>query len=83
MNAPVIGRKPAWWLLYTDAVALVALIGVIEVAVVGEATRLMLEMVTVIVTFVFDAGVATCQSRPDRARGGARDTPGVVGDRAG
>ena len=51
MNAPVIGRKPAWWLLYTDAAALAALIGLIEVAVGGEPARLMLEMGTVIVTF--------------------------------
>jgi hypothetical protein len=51
MNAPVIGRKPAWWLLCTDAAALAGLIGLIEVDVVGEAARLMLEMATVIVTF--------------------------------
>ena len=51
MNAPVIGRKPTWWLLYADAAALVTLIALIEVAVVGEAARLILEIGTVIATF--------------------------------
>ena len=51
MNASVIGRKPAWWLLYTDAAVLAALIGLIEVDVAGEVARLMFEMATVVVTF--------------------------------
>jgi hypothetical protein len=51
MNAPVIGKKPAWWLLYLDGAALVALVALLEVSVAAEAPRLMLEIGVVIGMF--------------------------------
>jgi len=44
MNSHSIEKKPTWWLLYTNGAALVALVGLLEISVAGEAARLVLEL---------------------------------------
>src|SRR2546425_4952964 len=52
MSSHSIERKPTWWLLYTNGAALVALVGLLEVSMAGEAARLVLELGAVVAMFV-------------------------------
>src|SRR3989442_14706070 len=52
MSSHSIARKPTWWLLYTNGAALVALVGLLEVSMAGEAARLDLELGAVVAMFV-------------------------------
>jgi hypothetical protein len=44
-------RKPTWWLLYTIAALLTALVALIEISVRGAAARLTLELIAVVALF--------------------------------
>jgi hypothetical protein len=64
MNSDSIEKKPTWWLLYTNGAALVALVGLLEISVEGEAARLMLELGAVVAMFV----LLLCWLRVNRGR---------------
>ena len=64
MSSHSIERKPTWWLLYTNGAALVALVGLLEVSMAGEAARLVLELGAVVAMFV----LMLCWLRVNRGR---------------
>src|SRR3989441_8581203 len=64
MSSHSIERKPTWWLLYTNGAALVALVGLLEVSMAGEAARLVLELGAVVLGFV----LMLCWLRVNRGR---------------
>src|SRR3989442_9120742 len=64
MSSHSIARKPTWWLLYTNGAALVALVGLLEVSMAGEAARLVLELGAVVAMFV----LMLCWLRVNRGR---------------
>src|SRR3989442_8939728 len=64
MSSHSIERKPTWWLLYTNGAALVALVGLLEISVAGEAARLVLELGAAVAMFV----LMLCWLRVNRGR---------------
>jgi hypothetical protein len=64
MDSHPLEKKPTWWLLYTIGATLVGLVGLLETSVSGDATRLVLELGSVVTMF----SLMLCWLRVNRGR---------------
>ena len=56
MDSHAPEKKPTWWLLYTIGATLAGLVGLLEISVAEDATRLVLELGAVVAMFVLMLG---------------------------